>query len=176
MAFCKICTCGTKTVFERRMGYPLNCPSCGRKMEDFTTYNENDPAVEIIMAGNKKAENTAADPVSNNGQPEAVADILQQNDPVYVLRLSNGTEIEIPAEGCIIGRTETGAEELAGFPSVSRQHLRVSPRRRIGVVVEDLSTYGTMLNGKRLVKNELTRAEAGSIITLTNVEAELILK
>ena len=49
MAFCKICACGEKIVFERRLGYPENCPSCNRKMVDFLTYNEDDPRVVELL-------------------------------------------------------------------------------------------------------------------------------
>ena len=49
MAFCKICDCGEKVVFERALSYPDVCPNCGRAMSAFTTYDENDPKVEEII-------------------------------------------------------------------------------------------------------------------------------
>lgn len=169
MAFCKVCTCGEKIVFERRLSFPDNCPSCGRKLVDFLTYNEDDPRVEEFMKGNAAAEAS-----ENFGK-----DVSTESEPHkkrYILKLSNGKEIEIPDEGCIVGRTEVGAEELAEFPSVSRQHLRVTPRRNVGVLVEDISTYGTLVDGQRIVKNSPVRVADGSKVTLCDIEAVLAVK
>lgn len=169
MAFCKVCTCGEKIVFERRLSFPDNCPSCGRKLVDFLTYNENDPRVEELMKGKADAEalENAEEDVSTESEP---------HKKKYVLKLSNGKEIKIPDEGCIVGRTEVGAEGLAEFPSVSRQHLRVMPRRNVGVFVEDVSTYGTLVDGQRIVKNSPVRVANGSKVTLCDVEAVLTVK
>lgn len=169
MAFCKVCTCGEKIVFERRLSFPDNCPSCGRKLVDFLTYNEDDPRVEELMKGN-----VTADTSENEG--ETVSTESGSRKKHYILRLNNGKEIEIPEEGGIVGRTEIGAEELAEFPSVSRQHLRVMPRRNVGVLVEDISTYGTLVDGQRIVKNSPVRVADGSKVTLCDVDAVLTVK
>lgn len=169
MAFCKVCTCGERIVFERIMSYPDNCPSCGRKLIDFQTYKEDDPRVEQLVKGNAVAEaseNVGKDVLTESGTYKKK----------YILRLNNGKEIEIPDEGGIVGRTEVGAEELAEFPSVSRQHLRVTPRRNVGVLVEDISTYGTLVDGQRIVKNSLVRVADGSKVTLCDVDAVLTVK
>ena len=94
----------------------------------------------------------------------------------YYIKLSNGKEISIPDEGGVIGRTELGAEELAEYPSVSRQHIKVTVRRNIGVLIEDISKYGTFVDGQRISKNEPVRITNGSKITLCNVDAELLVK
>lgn len=169
MAFCKVCTCGEKIVFERRLSFPDNCPSCGRKLVDFLTYNEDDPRVEELMKGN-----VATDTSENEGKSVSTESDTRKKH--YVLRLDNGKEIEIPDEGGIVGRTEIGAEELAEFPSVSRQHLRVTPRRNVGVLVEDISTYGTLVDGQRIVKNSPVRVADGSKVTLCDVDAVLSVK
>lgn len=169
MAFCKVCTCGEKIVFERRLSFPDNCPSCGRKLVDFLTYNEDDPHVEELMKGNAVVE-------TSENEGKAVSTESGSHKKQYNLRLNNGKEIEIPDEGGIVGRTEIGAEELAEFPSVSRQHLRVTPRRNVGVLVEDISTYGTLVDGQRIVKNSPVRVADGSKLTLCDVDAVLIVK
>lgn len=169
MAFCKVCTCGEKIVFERRLSFPDNCPSCGRKLVDFLTYNEDDPRVEELMR--KKAN----EEYSNDEHRDVVVE-PETKKKKYILKLSNGQEIEIPDEGCIVGRTEVGAEELAEFPSVSRQHLRVTPRRNVGVLIEDISTYGTLVDGQRITKNTPVRVADGSKVTLCNLETILMIK
>ena len=169
MAFCKVCTCGEKIVFERRLSFPDNCPACGRKLVDFLTYNEDDPRVEELMKGNASAD-------TSDNEEKAVSTESSSHKKHYILKLNNGKEIEIPDEGGIVGRTEIGAEELAEFPSVSRQHLRVTPRRNVGVLVEDISTYGTLVDGQRIVKNSLVRVADGSKVTLCDVDAVLTVK
>ena len=169
MSFVKICLCGKRIDFEQRMSYPDNCPSCGRRLVDFTTYKAADPQLEELL--NRATAPAAPVPVETPAPAPVPTGRLK-----YSLRLSNGKEIEIPEGGCIIGRTETGAEELAEFGSVSRQHIRVIVRRSIGVLIEDLSTFGTLVNGQRIPKNTPQVIQNGSTITLCNVEAVLTAK
>lgn len=170
MPFCKLCTCGKQIDFEQRMSYPDNCPSCGRRLIDFRTYDLNDPQV-IEFLKNRSATTANQAPIA----PQVTNPVVEKKSK-YAIRLSNGKEIEIPEEGCIIGRTETGAEELAEFPSVSRQHLRVMPKRNIGVLIEDISTYGTLVDGQRISKNVPTRVTDGAKITLCNLETVLVVR
>lgn len=169
MAFCKVCSCGEKTVFERRLGFPDHCPACGRRLVDFLTYSEDDPRVEELMKGRTGAEDRET-------EENVVSGGTTGGRGTYFFKLSNGREIRIPEEGCVIGRTETGAEELAEFPSVSRQHLRVTPRRSIGVLIEDISTYGTLVDGQKIAKNFPMRVSAGAKVTLCNLEVVLMMR
>jgi len=170
MAFCKICTCGKKVIFERRFNFPDLCPECGRRLMDFQTYSEEDLPAEV---DEKNVQDTVAENevISNNPVVET-----DNGKIVYVLRLEDGNEICIPDEGGIIGRTEIGAEILAPYNSVSRKHIKIIIRRNIGVMIEDLSSYGTLINGHRIEKNSPTRVETGAVITLCNVKAELVAK
>ena len=169
MAFCKVCNCGEKIVFERRMSFPDNCPSCGRRIADFQTYGENDPIVAALMEANAKKRDN-----DTQGQTDSSESFCGSTK--YVLKLTNGKEIEIPEEGCVVGRTETGAEELAEFSSVSRRHLRITPKRNVGVLIEDISTYGTLVDGNRIEKNSPVKVTAGSKVTLCNLETILAVK
>lgn len=170
MAFCKICVCGEKIVFQRRMSYPENCPSCGRRTVEYSTYPEDDPMVEELLRQYNEIE-------ENNVESQSeIEGSHVDTDFRYSLHLENGVVISIPDEGGIIGRTEIGAEELADYPSVSRRHLKVIPRRAVGVIVEDLSSYGTLIDGKRIEKNKPVRVVSNSVITLCNVDAKLIVK
>lgn len=170
MAFCKICVCGEKIVFQRRMSYPENCPSCGRRTVEYSTYPEDDPMVEELLRQYNEIE-------ENNVESQSeVEGSHVDKEFSYSLYLENGVVISIPDEGGIIGRTEIGAEELADYPSVSRRHLKVIPRRVVGVIVEDLSSYGTLIDGKRIEKNKPVRVVSNSVITLCNVDAKLIVK
>lgn len=169
MAFCKVCACGEKVVFERRLGFPDTCPMCGRKMVDFLTYNEDDPQVNELVK-----KNESVDDIESSNEPLTDENVICENK--YVLRLENGNEIDIPNEGCIVGRAEVGAEVLADCLSVSRQHIRIMPRKNVGIIVEDLSRFGTIIDGHRLVKNTPIRVICGAKIVLCNVAMELLVK
>lgn len=169
MSFCKICSCGEKIVFERRLSFPDNCPSCGRRLVDFLTYNEDDPKVQELL-------NSVAEPQNMDNQDTPSSDNFALQSTKYVLQFMSGAEISIPDEGGIIGRTEIGAELLADYPSVSRQHIRVIPRRNLGIIVEDMSSYGTLVDGKRIEKNVPIRVTEKSTITLCDLELSLIVK
>lgn len=169
MSFCKICSCGEKVVFERRLSFPDNCPSCGRRLVDFLTYNVDDPKVqELLNCSPDKEDAEDQGPTANESySPKATK---------YALKFASGAEIIIPDEGGIIGRTELGAELLADYPSVSRKHIRVIPRRILGVIIEDMSSYGTLVDGKRIDKNIPTRVTEKSTITLCDLELSLIVR
>lgn len=167
MSFVKICFCGKRIDFEQRMSFPDNCPVCGRNLVGFQTYDADDPQLEELL---KRGPATAA-PVS--AETPTVSPV-ETGKTRFSIRLSNGKEIEIPEEGCIIGRTETGAEELAEFPSVSRQHIKVIIRRNIGVLIEDVSRFGTLIDGQRIPKNTPQVVPAGAKITLCNVDSVLV--
>lgn len=169
MSFCKICSCGEKIVFERRLSFPDNCPSCGRRLVDFLTYNEDDPKVQELL-------NSFAEPQDLDIQDTPASDSFAPQSAKYVLQFMSGAEILIPDEGGIIGRTEIGAELLAEYPSVSRQHIRVIPRRNLGIIIEDMSSYGTLVDGKRIEKNVPIRVTEKSTITLCDLELSLIIK
>ena len=171
MAFCKVCACGEKIVFARRLSFPDQCPLCGRRLVDFMTCSEDDPRVEDLL---KAAAAAAAAP----SEPESPApsDDRKPEGQRYALRLPDGQQIDIVPGGCTIGRTEHGAELLAAFPSVSRQHLKATPRKNLGIIIEDLSTYGTLVDGQRLTKNTPVRVPAGATVTLCDLNTVLIVK
>ena len=169
MSFCKICICGEKVVFEHRLSFPDNCPSCGRKLVEFITYNEEDPRVEELL----RQTQSSNEQIPSNGLQVSESEKTAKN---YALVFADGKKIRIPDGECIVGRTGTGAEELAEYPSVSRQHLRIIVKRNIGILVEDLSSYGTLINGKRIQKNSLVMVDEDSTITLCDVETTLTSK
>lgn len=176
MAFCKVCVCGKKIVFQKQMSYPENCPSCGRRTFEYWTYPEDDPRVEELLRQYRKNSDENETDRSQSNLEQSNLGTANSIIPHYALKLENGVTINIPDEGGIVGRVEIGAEELANYPSVSRRHLKIIPRRFSGVIVEDLSTYGTLVDGKRIQKNTSVRVLPNSIITLCNVDVKLVSK
>ncbi len=161
MSLCKICQCGRKIIQEKRSAFPDNCPSCGRSLIGRPSYNEADPRVKEILG---QQETDPEKIIESNGEEE------KQGKQKYVLRMKSGKKIDIPDEGGIIGRTGIGGELLSEYQSVSREHLQITPRRTTGVIVEDLSKYGTLIDGKRMEKNSPVMITAGTRITLCGLD------
>jgi len=173
MAFCKICACGNIIKFETRNSFPEQCPNCNRRIRDFITYKEEDPQISALQAQLPDAEDTPPNEPDLEASDTGDDDIIKSASAVkaYVLvAVSAGYEIVIPPEGGIVGRSGIGAQQLASNEAVSREHLRVTPRKNMGVIIQDISTYGTKLNGKPIVRNTPMRAELNSRITLYNEE------
>jgi len=171
MKFCKICACGEKVFFEGRMGFPDLCPNCQRRLMDVETFSEDDPRINEVAQDRNIIESSNDYTIEEFKLANAT-----ECKPIYALRLENGTEILLPKEGGIIGRAELGGDELSSFPSVSRKHMRIIIRGKNGVMVEDLSSYGTLINGRRMERNSFERIDIGTQITMCNVNAELIEK
>lgn len=165
MAFYKICACGRRITALRRLSFPDICPGCGKSLKNIDPRDESEPWPES-PAPVEASPAPEASAVKETPSPEAAREVR------YCLRL-RGSRIGIPPGGCIIGRTETGGEELAEFGSVSRKHLKVIPRRNLGVIIEDISSYGTLLNGEKLTKNQPKLARPGDIITLCDTDTTL---
>lgn len=158
------------------MSFPDNCPKCGRRTVDFLIYPEDDPMVEILLRRTEESNHIVREHEKVREQEE-LPNVAYCNIPLkrsYILKSLDGYEIAIPEEGGIIGRSCIGAEYLGDYPSVSREHLRVTPRRNLGVIIEDLSSFGTLLDGKRIEKNMPVRATVNSRIILCNVEFVLL--
>lgn len=171
MSFCKICDCGQIVTAEKKSAFPPDCPSCGRMLWMYPVYRDDDP---IVLQ--KKSEQPAAPDLELSGNSldslfsggwEETQDYAEKD---YCLILGDGSVLRIPPEGGIIGRMGIGAEILENYPSVSREHLQVTPVSGRGLLVEDLSTYGTLVNGTVLEKTESVWVSPGATITLCNVE------
>lgn len=158
MAYCKLCLCGEKIVFETPMSFPEVCPVCGRWTMDFMTYREDDPALE--QAPSPEA-------------PEELEELEDGPERRYELRIEGGGVIPIPEEGGEVGRDGLGAELLKNCLSVSRRHLQVTPRPGYGVILKDISRYGTLLNGEPLKKDFPCLAVVPARVTLCNIELTL---
>lgn len=96
----------------------------------------------------------------------------EQEEKNYCLKCIEGeyegTDFPLEAdEFVMLGRDAKRVNIVFANPSVSGLHcqIRYSIEDKCFQVV-DFSTYGTMLNGEKLVKNELKNCQAGSIVDL----------
>lgn len=169
MAFCKVCTCGEKIVFEKRLSFPDKCPSCKRTLVNFDIFEEDDPRVKELL---KDALSLDCDREQEDSARTTCNEISKKK---YILRLNNGDEIKIPSKGCIVGRNEIGAEQLTKFPTVSRQHLKVTPKKNGDVILVDISRYGTLVAGQRIKKGVPIKVVENSKVTLCDLETMLLI-
>lgn len=166
MANCKICVCGEKITFDRASA-PDECPYCGRRLINYATFDESDPQVAILLKNNSDSSDEECD--------EHLEKECEQKETKagFVLVSDCNEEIFIPDEGGIIGRAEIGAEILAKYPSVSKQHIKIYPSFGNRLIVEDISKYGTFLNGEKLEKNLPKSVAVKDKLTLCNVDFTL---
>lgn len=157
MAFYKLCDCGTKNYFEHRGSAPRKCsnPECGRPLWDKSVVDE-----DLI------SDTEILDDIETDGDTDIALD-----DFYYSLDSADGEfSIKIPNSGCIIGRAAMGADFLAEHHAVSREHIRVTYRGKIGIMVEDISRFGTFINNENMEKGTRKLAREGDIIRLYNYE------
>ena len=64
MAFCKLCPCGEKVLFERIMSFPDNCPVCGRNLIELHTYTEEELSAEETKKSNEEHSSPDSDNAS----------------------------------------------------------------------------------------------------------------
>lgn len=153
MAFYKLCDCGTKNMFEHRGLAPRKCENCGRSLLEFSVVDEDLVDDEEEPIEEKPSEDIALDQF------------------YYSLNTPDGTgQIVIPSSGGIVGRNALGAELLEKHNAVSREHIKVSYRGRIGLLIEDKSKYGTFVNDEQLVKGTTKFARDGDVIKLYDFE------
>lgn len=162
---CKVCECGEVLKFDKIYNCPDPCPKCGRITQSYITYHEDDPLVEMLS---KKYALINGDLGKNDSVSEASPMGVDLVSKYVFVSVRKGFEIFIPNEGCIIGRTELGAEELADNPAVSKQHIVVTINKKFGLFIEDISKYGTLVNGREILKGSKVHIKENDEITLYN--------
>lgn len=160
MAFYKLCDCGNKTFFEHRGQAPRRCGNCGRSLLEFSLKDE--------------ADDESQEAETPSEQEEKPAEELSVDSFYYSLDTLDGEQsIIIPSTGGIIGRAALGADILENTRAVSREHIFVRYRGRIGILIEDRSKYGTFVNGEQLIKGTPKFARAGDVVKLYSFELKV---
>lgn len=147
----KLCDCGHLNIFEETETAPNKCEKCTRKIMHKSIFRLEDykPPEEVEE---KKDEETVED------EDEGEVYFTLVND-------ERGIEIVLPEEDFILGREGVGASVLPA--TVSRKHLYVTPKGRMGIRITDKgSLNGTLVAGKVLPKDTPKIVLAGQTITL----------
>lgn len=152
MAFYKLCDCGVKNVFAHRGMAPRKCSDCGRSLLEVSVVDE-----DLIEEDEEIIEQPSED--------------LDVDRFYYSLEAVDGSgSIIIPSSGGVIGRNSLGADILEHKKAVSREHIKVTYRGRIGLLIEDISKFGTFVNDEQMVKGSNKFAREGDTIKLCNFE------
>lgn len=188
MIKCVVCECASVLSYEvPGQRPPLTCPNCGRDTRRYVSMRQDDPRVQRMVENYRKRfvqnpPDAAGDPVQKQAsipvqeqageQPgihDTVSSQAESKRTGYVLVSEDGSyRIRIPEQGGVIGRTGIGAHELAHNGRVSRQHLKVIPAKRAkGLLIEDISSNGTCLDGRRILAGQREFAVIGSEIRLS---------
>ena len=159
MAFYKLCDCGHKNYYTQKGLAPRKCEKCPRSLLNVIGVDED--AEDDVPS--------AAEETSASREGSATESFFYSLDAVD----GSGT-IYIPRSGCIVGRANLGAEMLGSHRAVSREHIKVLYRGHVGLSIEDISKYGTYINGEQMVKGSIRIARDGDIIRL--YDFDLIVK
>lgn len=188
MTYCKRCVCGNVIKYEKKGGAPLRCTKCSRFIAAVTeeVYMEPDeipqtPAVSVPVSESAgeiatPASNTAPipDPPTEphpepGGSPASggFAISLETPDGYFSIPVT---------EPIVVGRNAAGLEYLGAFGDVSREHFRIAPRSNgISATLTDISSWGTYVNGVRMVKHSSIAVSNSTEIRLAS-RAILILR
>lgn len=157
MMFYKMCDCGDKIVFAQRNLAPRKCSNCGRNLIGNTVYEEEKAETDIKEEVEKEFE-------KESDEPEKLSEFY------YSLEDLDGKfSISIPRTGGIVGRASIGAAELAQYSAISREHIKIQYRGHMGLVIEDISKFGTSINEERILKNTAHFIREGTVIKLYDV-------
>ena len=81
------------------------------------------------------------------------------------------------SQECIVGRgLNSIGHEFLNYASISREHIKVKIINKYCIEVEDMSKFGTYINGKKMIKGISEELLVGDTITLFDVELELVRK
>lgn len=185
MIKCVVCECASVLSYEvPGQRPPLTCPNCGRDTRRYISMRQDDPRVKrMVETYRKQFRQNPPDATEDPAREPAGVRAVEQTDEQigtmaveaapkrtgYVLVSEDGSyRIRIPEQGGVIGRTGIGAHELAHNGRVSRQHLKVTPSRRAkGLLIEDISSNGTCLDGRQILPGQVEFAVIGSEIRLS---------
>ena len=193
MNYYKICECQNVLKFDKPYMCPDPCPYCGRMTQNYITYRGEPPmpqSTQVIADETQRSpeiptgpmtqpvfsqmpynQNSGAANNSNGSISQPAANVVRGMAKSYYFVSADGRyQIPIPEEGGVVGRTGLGAEQLAYNNAVSKQHLNVMINKRLGVFVEDISSFGTKVNGEELIKGSKVLIKPGDHVTLYNEE------
>lgn len=149
MAYCKRCQCGHVLIYDHMGGAPLLCPKCTRFIAAIAEEVYQEP--EHIEQEAKNPEPEC--PTSSIDPAELPLPIAAEKNFRITLESPDGELILPVTEQMDVGRNAAGKEYLGNFIDVTREHFTIAPRANgITATLTDHSTFGTYINGVRMIK------------------------
>ncbi len=147
----KKCLCGNIIYYEVPGLFPPECDKCTRELDCFP---------EEECPDNIKIN----DPLPETHTP-SICILLESGN--HTIRLTTKT---------VIGRNSAGREYLVAFPDVSKEHFEISPSSSgVCAIINDISKFGTYIDGEKLTKNVPRKIIDGTVIKLAS-KASFILE
>lgn len=164
MAYCKHCVCGHVTVYEKKGGAPLRCPKCSRFIAAVTEELYTEPREEPKTAGTPESREPDRKPPETPEIPKTEA------KGFFITLESPEGEFVLPVrERITVGRNASGMSYLEPYADVSREHFTIEPRfNGISATLTDISTFGTYVNGVRMVKGSSVAVSNSTVLRLAN--------
>ena len=153
MAYCKRCACGFINLYEKMGGAPLRCTKCSRFIAAVTEEVYTQPE-ETAQEQPVQEEPQVAEPISEDTpEPERSIEMGAPKSFLITLESPDGSFVLPITEAVTVGRNAALMEYLGLYPDVSREHFTIAPRANgISATVTDKSSWGTYINGVRLIK------------------------
>lgn len=146
---CKLCDCGFLNIYEEHDIAPRRCEQCGRNILQKDTFDYEEYQKQQVEEVQPEVE-----------EKPAVKGLFK------LVCEQKGIELILPEdEDFVLGREGVGAEVFGN--TISRNHLYVTPRGRLGIsVVDKESLNGTKVNDELLAKGVTKIVVHGNTITL----------
>lgn len=154
--------CGTINYFENNDDVTI-CKTCGND-ELYKSPKESEETSDSISVCSKN-ENE----LSEKTAPETI----QSVQTIQLIGLSDGTKLNIPITGAVLGRMGTVKPEyFSPFDYVSRIHAYVDFKNG-NWYIKDCSSCGTKINGIKIAKGTYELLNNGDLISLANVHLKV---
>lgn len=163
MAYCKRCVCGHVNIYEQMGRSPLRCTKCRRFIAAVTEEVYEEQPQQEETAEEKTPEITETPVPGEGGQPE------QPRGFAITLESPEGDFVLPVTELITVGRNASGMKYLEHYADVSREHFTIEPRfNGISATLTDMSTFGTCVNGVRMVKGTSVAVSNSTVLRLGN--------
>lgn len=171
MAYYKICRqCGMRYDFQHRARAPKKCknPNCGGDLWNLPVMQDMESEDLDMLPEQAEAA------CFTNAEKEGLSEEESEEFFFWLVSEEEEGEIRIPHTGGIVGRAGLGRELLQDRMAVSRKHIEVTYWGNAGLVIKDVSKYGTLINNEKMIKGSSKIAVEGNVISLFDYKLKIV--
>lgn len=156
--------CGTINYFEDNDDVTI-CKTCGND-ELYKSPKESEEISESISVCNENEKEKEL-------FEKTACETIQPKQAIQLIGLSDGTKLNIPITGAVLGRMGTVKPEyFSPFDYVSRIHAYIDFKDG-NWYIKDCSSCGTKVNGVKIIKGKYELLNNGDLISLANVHLKV---